>query len=94
MRRLILAVVMAGTAFAAAPQPRGAADWLARYAAGHFDAVMQEVAADANYDRLLDGLKTDTPAWVAASVPADRPKRELAAATLALEAARLDAWNE
>ena len=61
---------------------------LDRYARGEFDAVLAEVAAADDFDALLAMLQRDAPAWIAAAGPADAPRRRLAAATLAIEAAR------
>jgi tetratricopeptide (TPR) repeat protein len=67
---------------------------LDRYASGDFDGVLAELAALRDYDGLLKGLRHDGPAWIEAGGPADRERRALAAATLALEAARADEWND
>jgi tetratricopeptide (TPR) repeat protein len=67
---------------------------LERYAAGEFDAVAVELSAFTEFERLLDDLKTSSEPWLAGGGVADRPRRELAAATFALEAARAAAWRE
>jgi hypothetical protein len=67
---------------------------LDRYAAGEFDAVVAELERMREPDALLTHLETHGPAWIAAGGEAQRPRRELAAATLALEAARIHAWDE
>lgn len=69
-------------------------DLLDRYAAGKFDEVTGELEGDINFDDLLKQLKRDAPAWFDAGGPADRARRQLAAATFALEAARADEWLE
>jgi hypothetical protein len=51
------------------------------YLAGEFEAVAARFGARVNYDNLLDALRREGPTWIAASGPADRPRRELAAAT-------------
>lgn len=47
-----------------------------------------EIAARGDLDRLLNDLKQHAPAWIAAGEANERPRRQLAAATFALEAAR------
>lgn len=69
-------------------------DLLDRYAGGQFDTVVEELARVTNFDDLLKQLKRDAPAWFDAKGPADRERRELVAATFALEAARADEWHE
>jgi tetratricopeptide (TPR) repeat protein len=67
---------------------------LDRYAAGHFDAVAADVAALTDFQQIVDDLDGRAEAWLAGGGPADRPRRELAAATFALEAARAAEWRE
>jgi len=67
---------------------------LDRYAAGQFDAVVAELDGDVNFEELLNQLKRDGPGWIAAGGPAAQARRELVAATFALEAARVDSWTE
>lgn len=69
-------------------------DLLDRYAAGRFDEVVAELASVTDFHSLLKQLRDDGPAWIAAGGPAERPRRTLAAATFALEAARMDEWWE
>jgi tetratricopeptide (TPR) repeat protein len=69
-------------------------DLLDRYAGGKFDAVAAELANTTDFEELLNALRRDAPAWLDANGPADRARRELAAATFALEAARIDSWHE
>lgn len=98
-RRLLAAAAVAGQmglvspAAPAAQMPR-AAELLDRYARGDFDAVVADLARHTKFDWLLEQLKRDGPAWIDAAGPAGRDRRELAAATLALEAARLGQWTE
>jgi tetratricopeptide (TPR) repeat protein len=69
---------------------------LDRYIAGDFDGVARDLEETDDLDDLLDDLKASVPAWLDAGGAADRPRRELAAATFALEAARagaLDDWK-
>jgi tetratricopeptide (TPR) repeat protein len=67
---------------------------LTRYAAGEFDAVAAELETHTDFQQLLDDLKNHAPAWLDGGTPADRGRRELAAATFALEAARVAEWQE
>jgi len=61
---------------------------LDRYLAGDFDRVLAEVAAARHFDDLLDDLKRGAPGWIEAGGASERDRRELAAATFAMEAAR------
>lgn len=67
---------------------------LDRYSAGHFAEVTGTIERDGNYDDLLKSLKKDALGWVNAGGPADRSRRQLAAATLALEAARAGTFDD
>lgn len=69
---------------------------LERYAAGDFIGIAAELDRTKDFDEILKGLRKDAPDWIGAGGPADRPRRELAAATFALEAGRageLDDWK-
>ena len=61
---------------------------LDRYLAGEFDAVAAELAAVRNFDNLREDLERHAPAWMTAAGDGERARRQLAAATFALEAAR------
>jgi tetratricopeptide (TPR) repeat protein len=78
------------------PDARGVSviDLLDRYSGGQFDDVTEELAGDIDFGDLLKQLKRDAPVWFDAGGPADRSRRELVAATFALEAARADEWRE
>jgi tetratricopeptide (TPR) repeat protein len=67
---------------------------LDRYADGAFDLVVRDLSGDVDFNDLLEQLRRDGPAWIAAGGDAERDRRELTAATFALEAARVDAWRE
>ena len=67
---------------------------LSRYSAGQFDQVIAELGSLRNLDDLLSHLKEHGPAWIAAGGEQERARRELAAASFALEAARTRAWDE
>jgi tetratricopeptide (TPR) repeat protein len=80
-----------------APAPRqkiSATAALDRYLRGGFDEVLAELSAKEDFEHLLDQLKRDGEVWVDAGDRSERPRRELAAATFALEAARLGEWTE
>lgn len=61
---------------------------LDRYLGGDHEPVAAELAAITDFDDLLKALKRDGPAWIAAATASERPRRQLTAATFALEAAR------
>jgi hypothetical protein len=68
---------------------------LDQYAAGRFDAVVEALAADdVDFEDVLEQLRRDGPVWMDAGGPDERAKRELVAATFALEAARAGAWRD
>jgi hypothetical protein len=90
---LVLMVCLSGS-LPAARQPTPVTAWLDQYLRGQFDAVLNAVREDDDYNRIVEELKKDGPAWMAAGGDAQRERRELAAATFALEAARLDAWRD
>lgn len=69
-------------------------DQLDRYAAGQFETVSSELANTTDFEELLRALRRDAPAWLDAAGSNDRSRRELVAATFALEAARIDSWYE
>jgi tetratricopeptide (TPR) repeat protein len=98
LRRFAVLAVVSGLCFVAGGRPSAQAlsvlDLLDRYAAGKFDEVTGELEGNINFDDLLKQLKRDAPAWFDAGGPADRQRRQLAAATFALEAARADEWLE
>ena len=69
---------------------------LDRYAAGDFSGVSATLDHTKDFDDILKQLKRDGPKWMTAGGPDDRARRELAAATFALEAARageLEDWK-
>src|SRR5215469_4867902 len=74
-----------------APSPTVLLD---QYAHGEFTAVSASLANLSDFKTLLDSFKASGPAWIAAGDPADRGRRRLVAATVALEAARADEWRE
>ena len=95
-RLVWLGITIAACFGAVRPSARAASvvDWLDRYAAGRFEEVVRELAGDHDFEDILTQLKRDGPGWIAATGDAERPRRELVAATFALEAARADEWTE
>ncbi len=83
---VVLCALASGRTRAQAPAVTA---YLDGYLAGDFDRVLADVAANKDYDGLLKELEHGGAAWVDGGKPADRPRRELAAATFALEASRL-----
>ncbi len=88
---ILALLVTSSTPFAQRPS---VTDLLDRYAAGEFDAVAAVLATKIDFADLLKQLKAEGPAWTAAQGSENRERRELAAATFALEAARADERNE
>ena len=69
---------------------------LDQYSSGQFESVSASLAAMKDFNDLLKQLKQSAPAWLDAGGLQDRPRREVAAATFALEAARageLEDWK-
>jgi tetratricopeptide (TPR) repeat protein len=64
------------------------------YKEGKFAAVVAELEGDIDFKELLKQLQDQGPAWIDAGGPGERERRELVAATFALEAARADEWRE
>ena len=91
---LLVLIVIAAASSAIARRPT-VLDLLDQYARGRFDDVVQALEMDGvDYSSILRELRRDAPGWIAAAGPADRARRELAAATFALEAARAGEWHE
>ncbi|HVW24231.1 MAG TPA: hypothetical protein VHC69_02620, partial [Polyangiaceae bacterium] len=67
---------------------------LDRYLHGGYDDVVAALSTGSSLDGLLSQLKHDGHAWIDADGPAERNRRELTAATVALEAARAGEWHE
>jgi tetratricopeptide (TPR) repeat protein len=67
---------------------------LDRYAWGEFAAVVSALDEVKDFKDLHKDLVDKGPAWIAAGGPSDRARRELAAATFALEAARAGEWDD
>jgi len=91
---LVLAACLAAVRPAAQKTPT-TLELLDRYAKGEFAEVEARLAALEKFGGLVKDLKRDdVKTWLDAGGPADRDRRELAAATFALEAARADEWRE
>src|SRR5690348_11746147 len=69
-------------------------DLLDQYLRGQFEAVVATLATFSRFKDFAEDLERDAPTWIEAGGPALRAKRELAAATVALEASRLGQWRE
>jgi tetratricopeptide (TPR) repeat protein len=90
---LVLASVLTG--FRPAAREMRVVDLLDRYASGQFAPVVEYLTGeDVDYGTILKELRRDGPSWIDAAAPAARGRRELAAATFALEAARAGEWRE
>lgn len=95
MRALLSGVVLVCLA-AGAPQPKSpsATTLLDLYASGEFDAVVSILGDWKDFHGFLEDVQRIGPAWLDAGGPQDRARRELSAATVALEAARAGEWQE
>lgn len=89
---LVIAGLLAGGRPAAHPQ--AVLDQLDRYAAGQFAAVVEQLRSADDFGAILEQLRRDGARWMDAAGPEARSRRELVAATYALEAARAGAWVE
>jgi tetratricopeptide (TPR) repeat protein len=69
-------------------------DLLDQYVSGQFDNALAQLSERTDFDDLLKQLQRDGETWINARGAAEQPRRQLAAATFALEAARLDEWHE
>jgi len=67
---------------------------LERYSRGEFAQVAAALDEVQDFKQIHKDLVEKTPAWFDAGGAADRPRRELAAATFALEAARAGEWDD
>ncbi|MEX2662531.1 MAG: hypothetical protein WD227_11410 [Vicinamibacterales bacterium] len=91
---LSLAVTACFVSGGSAARSLSVLDLLDAYAAGRFDPVVETLVGDVDFAETLKQLRRDGPTWIAAGEPAARERRELAAATFALEAARAGEWHE
>ena len=96
-----LAVLGIGLALAVHPTagrqsaetPRAAA-LLDQYLRGEFDAVVKMLSTVDDFTEFADDLEANGAEWIGAAAPEMRKRRELAAATVALEASRLGQSRE
>jgi tetratricopeptide (TPR) repeat protein len=99
LRVVAIAVLLAVPGVPARPMA-GAGSGMAlleRYAHGDFDAVVRDMADITDFKPIYTDLKANAGSWIEAGGPADRDRRRLAAATFAMEAARIGAntdWKE
>ena len=91
---LVVAVVACVTTRRTAAQAPVVSDLLDRYLRGDYDGVVAGLGSLRDFAPVLDGLRNDGPQWIESGGAATRQRRELTAATVALEAARLGEWNE
>jgi tetratricopeptide (TPR) repeat protein len=96
---LVVAILVALLAAPARPLARSTAAMplLERYASGDFDAAVAAMASITDFGPIYKELKAKAPHWIEAGGDADRERRRLAAATFAMEAARIGAntnWKE
>jgi tetratricopeptide (TPR) repeat protein len=89
-----VAIVLSLSAATATGRQSESSTLLDRYLRGEFDAVVGAVEARDDLGAVLNDLKDNGARWIDAGGPATREKRRLAAATLALEAARLGTRKE
>jgi len=88
------AAVVCLAAVASRAQGLSVTGLLESYKAGKFAAVVAELEGDIDFKEVLKQLQDQAPAWIDAGGPDDRDRRELVAATFALEAARAGEWRE
>ena len=90
----VATIVMLCLAGAAPRAGVSVGELLDRYAAGQFDSVVTELEALETWEPVLEHLRKHGDAWIAAKGPEAMARRELAAVTFALEAARAGQWHE
>ena len=97
MRRFLILAFVLGTCVAGGParaRSLSVVDLLDAYLAGRFDEVVRTLDGDVDFGEILKQLRKDGPGWITAASPDTRARRELTAATFALEAARAGQWHE
>ena len=97
MRKVLILLCVLGAGAVSGParaRSLSVVDLLDAYLAGRFDEVVRTLDGDVDFNEVLKQLRKDGPAWIAAASPDTRARRELAAATFALEAARAGQWYE
>jgi hypothetical protein len=93
-RSLVLAFAAACLVGGPSARSTSLIELLDSYAAGRYESVVQSLAGTTGLDERLKQFRRDAPVWIAAGGPAQRARRELTAATVALEAARTGARLE
>jgi tetratricopeptide (TPR) repeat protein len=73
---------------ASSQAPQTVVAWLDAYAAGRYDQVVSDLQHTTDFKPILEQLKSDGAGWIDAAGPAGVDRRELVAATFALEATR------
>lgn len=91
---LACAAAVCLTSMSSRAQGLSVVEMLESYKAGKFSAVIAELEGDIDFKEVLKQLQDLGPAWIEAGGPDQRDRRELVAATFALEAARAGEWRE
>jgi tetratricopeptide (TPR) repeat protein len=93
---LIASLVLAAGVAAVRPAARTlrVVDLLEAYAAGRFGEAVAALEETTDLAAVLVQFRQEAPAWIEQEGPDAQDRRELAAATLALEAARAGQWRE
>ena len=86
---LSLAIVASVSLPAGGARDASVVRWLDAYREGQFEGVVAELDRETNFSPILDQLRRDGPKWIAAGGPQEVRRRQLVAATFALEAARI-----
>ena len=82
------------TSLSSRAQGLSVVEMLESYKAGKFSAIVTELEGDIDFKEVLKQLQEQGPVWIEAGGPDERDRRELVAATFALEAARAGEWRE
>ena len=69
-------------------------EWLDAYRGGHHDRVVAALSGNVDLEEVLKQLRRDGPGWMTGGGAQEKARRELVAATFALEAARIGARDE
>ena len=91
---LLLALGIGGVAPRSRAESFSVVEWLDAYRDGHHDRVVAALSGNVNLEEALKQLRRDAPNWIAGGGAQDQARRELVAATFALEAARAGARDE
>lgn len=88
----LFAMAVAATLRSAPPER--AVALLERYAQGDFEGAVAAIAPLTDFGPLYKDIASKAPAWIQAGGPGDLERRRLAAATFAMEAARVGAVHD